>query len=80
MCERRWRYWCWRGASDDAARGLLEGAVGDLRMLQGSRRIRPMLAERFASLAEGFRKLGDLERAETVSSWAGPTGRGRRES
>ncbi len=63
----------------DAARGLLEGAVGDLRSLEGSPQIRPLLAERFASLGEGFRKLGDLERAETVSSWAGTTG-GRRES
>jgi tetratricopeptide (TPR) repeat protein len=58
----------------DAARGLLEGAVGDLRSLHGTLGLRPMLAERFASLAEGFRKLGDLERAETVSSWAGTTG------
>jgi eukaryotic-like serine/threonine-protein kinase len=58
----------------DSARRLLEGAVGDLRMLQGSRRIWPMLAERFASLAEGFRKLGDLDRAETVASWARPGG------
>jgi hypothetical protein len=33
-----------------------------------------MLTERFASLAEGFRKLGDLERAETVADWARPAG------
>jgi eukaryotic-like serine/threonine-protein kinase len=59
------------------ARELLEGAVGDLRSLQGSRRIWPMmLAERFASLAQGFRKLGDLDRAETVAGWASP-GNGR---
>jgi tetratricopeptide (TPR) repeat protein len=58
----------------DRARGLLEGAVSDLRMLQGSRHIWPMLAERFASLAEGFRKLGHLDRAETVAGWARPSG------
>jgi eukaryotic-like serine/threonine-protein kinase len=60
----------------DAARGLLEEAVGDLRSLDGSPRVRPMLSERFRSLAEGFRKLGDLERAKTVAGWAGPTGGG----
>ena len=58
----------------DTARGLLEGAVGDLRLLQGSRHIWPMLAERFASLARGFRKLGDAERAQTVESWVRPEG------
>jgi eukaryotic-like serine/threonine-protein kinase len=62
------------GGDQESARGLLEGAVGDLRSLEGSPQIRPLLVERFASLGEGFRKLGDLERAETVSSWAGPLG------
>ena len=56
----------------DVARGLLEGAVGDLRSLQGSRNVWPMLSERFASLAEGFRKLGDLE--ERKRSRAGGRG------
>jgi tRNA A-37 threonylcarbamoyl transferase component Bud32/tetratricopeptide (TPR) repeat protein len=60
----------------DVARGLLEGAIGDLRSLQGSRNVWPMLTERFASLAEGFRKLGDFERAEMVAGWA-RTGGGR---
>ena len=30
------------------------------------------MGERFASLAEGFRKLGDVERAESVAGWARP--------
>ncbi len=55
----------------------LEGAVSDLRLLQGSWHIWPMLSERFASLAEGFRKLGDMERAEAVEALARPEG-GRR--
>ncbi len=46
----------------------------DLRSLQGSPRVGWMLGERFTSLAEGFRKLGDLERAEEVAGWAGATG------
>ena len=58
----------------EAARGLLEGAVEDLRSLAGSPRVGWMLGERFTSLAEGFRKLGDVARAEEVSSWAGSTG------
>jgi eukaryotic-like serine/threonine-protein kinase len=57
----------------------LDGAVGDLRLLQGSRHIWPMLFERFASLAEGFRKLGDMERARAVEALARPEG-GRRGS
>ncbi len=62
------------GGQRDVARGLLEGAVGDLRSLQGNRRVWPMLSERFTSLADGFRKLGDNERAEVVAGWSRPVG------
>ena len=54
----------------DLALSLLEGAVGDLRSLQGSRNVGPLLSERFDSLALGFRKLGEPDRAETVAGWA----------
>jgi eukaryotic-like serine/threonine-protein kinase len=60
------------GGRRDLASELLEGAVGDLRALHGSRQLSPLLSERFASLAEGFRKLGDPERADTVAGWARP--------
>ena len=54
------------------ARGLLDQAVGDLRSLQESWHAGPMLGERFASLAEGFEKLGDNDRATAVAAWARP--------
>ena len=54
----------------DEALSLLEGAVDDLRSLQGSRNVGPLLSERFETLADGFRKLGEAGRAETVAGWA----------
>ena len=35
---------------------LLEGAVADLRSLEGMRHMSPLLGERFESLAEVFRQ------------------------
>jgi eukaryotic-like serine/threonine-protein kinase len=58
----------------DEARNLLDGAVEDLRSLQGSRNVWPLLAERFQSLADGYRKLGEAGRAETVAGWARAVG------
>ena len=51
------------------------GAVADLRSLKGSRNVGPLLSERFESLAQGFRKLGERDRAETVAGWARAVGR-----
>jgi tetratricopeptide (TPR) repeat protein len=59
----------------DEALSLLEGAVEDLRSLQGSRDLWPLLSERFDTLADGFRKLGKAERAETVAGWARAVGK-----
>jgi serine/threonine protein kinase len=63
-----------RGRSNEAA-SLLEGAVADLRSLQGARNVGPLLSERFETLADGFRKLGEPERAETVAGWSRAVGR-----
>jgi serine/threonine protein kinase len=63
-----------RGRSDEAA-SLLDGAVADLRSLQGSRNVGPLLSERYETLADGFRKLGESERAETVAGWSRAVGR-----
>jgi eukaryotic-like serine/threonine-protein kinase len=61
------------GGQRDQARLLLEGAVADLRSLEGARRMSPLLAERFESLAEDFGKLGETERAKTIANWTRPT-------
>jgi eukaryotic-like serine/threonine-protein kinase len=55
-----------RGQRDEAL-NLMEGAVDDLRSLQGSRNVWPLLSERFETLADRFRKLGEAGRAETVA-------------
>ena len=60
------------GGDREQARTLLEGAVADLHSLDGTRRLSPLLAERFESLAQGFEALGESERAEVVAGWAHP--------
>ena len=62
------------GGQRDQARRLLEAAVADLRSLEGSRHLSPLLSERYESLAEDFGKLGETERAETIAGWARPPG------
>jgi predicted Ser/Thr protein kinase/tetratricopeptide (TPR) repeat protein len=58
------------GGARDQARTLLAEAVADLRSLEGTRHISPLLSERYESLAEDFRKLGETEQAETIAGWA----------
>jgi serine/threonine protein kinase len=62
-----------RGQQDEA-RSLLEGAVGDLQSLQIARNVSPLVSERFESIADGFRRLGDAERAEMLLGWARAAG------
>ncbi len=58
------------GGQREQARGLLEVAVADLRSLEGTRHVSPLLSDRYESLAEDFGKLGETERAETIAGWA----------
>ena len=74
MCERRSALLVLERGERDSAAGCWRGPSAICGSLQGSRHVSPLLAERFASLAEGFRKLGDIERAETVAGWARPAG------
>ncbi len=53
----------------DEARALLEAAVSDLRSLPAGA-IGHLLADRLESLAEAFRRLGDIKRSEEIARLA----------
>jgi tetratricopeptide (TPR) repeat protein/tRNA A-37 threonylcarbamoyl transferase component Bud32 len=55
------------GGRGDAARALLDGAAEDLRSLGANGRGGQAPPERFESLAEAYRRLGDTERAEELT-------------
>jgi eukaryotic-like serine/threonine-protein kinase len=59
--------------SADLARGLFEAALSDLQSLP-ARGAPPPMADRFESLAEGFRRLGDMQRSEEIARLANSRG------
>ena len=66
-----------RGASETPQSGLLEGAVADLQLLQGSCGASGRCWQSdLRAWQRSFRKLGDLDRRpKTVAGWASACGR-----